>query len=89
MKGSEMIEAVKSVNKNIDLILHSHGNRLVFREVVDGISMMSVRSADDEVIITVPYDKIEEDEKGHVMLMFNDTVRGIMDPKGVNKVWGL
>lgn len=89
MKGDEMIEAVSKVGRDTDLVLHSYGSRLVFKEVIDGISMMSVRSKDDETIVMIPYDKIEEDDKGHVMLMFNDTIRGIMDPKGVNKIWGL
>ena len=84
-----MIKAVNEVRSGNDLALYSHGNKLVFKEIVNGISMMSVQSMDYETIIMIPYDKVEADDHGNVMLMFNDAIRGIMDPKGVNKIWGL
>ena len=89
MDSEEMIIAVNSVKPGEDLALHSHGNKLIFKEIVNGISMMSVQSQSNETIVMIPYDKAECDDHGNVMLMFNDAIRGIIDPKGVNKIWGL
>lgn len=89
MDSEEMITAVNDVKSGKDLALYSYGNKLIFKEIVNGISMMSVQSQNNETVVMIPYDKAEEDDHGNVMLMFNDTIRGIMNPKGVNKIWGL
>ena len=89
MEGHEIIEAVKNINQSNELVLHSHGSKLVFKNVINGISIMSVRSKEDETIVMIPYDKVEEDDMGNVTLCFDDRIRGIMDPRGVNKIWGL
>jgi hypothetical protein len=89
MNSEEMITAVNSVKSGNDLAFYSHGNKLIFKEIANGISMLSIQSQSNETIIMVPYDKAEEDGHGNVMLTFNDTIRGIMNPKGVNKIWGL
>ena len=89
MNSEEMITAVNSVKSGNDLALHSHGTKLIFKEIMNGISMMSVQTQNNESIVMIPYDRAEADDHGNVMLMFNDAIRGIMDPKGVSKIWGL
>ena len=89
MESHEIIEAVQNMDQSNDLVLHSHGSKLVFKNVIDGISIMSVRSKDNETIVMIPYDKIEEDGTGNITLNFDNRIRGIIDPRGVSKVWGL
>lgn len=89
MNSEEMVMAVNSVKSSNDLALHCHGNKLIFKELINGVLMMSVQTQNNESIVMIPYDRAESDDHGNVMLMFNDAIRGIIDPKGVSKIWGL
>ena len=65
------------------------GVKLVCRRINSEICMLQVRNNKDDLILSVPYDDIEDLNSKDLLLTYNGCVRATLDVTKVVKQWGL
>ena len=88
MKVNNFIDNVSKTDEGNKVSLDGNGIGLEFNKIATDLMMMNVVSNDGSIIISVPYDKIENNTN-NAILSYNDCVRAIVNTDKVRNLWGI
>lgn len=88
MKLDEFKDTISKTDEGRKVSLDCCGIGLEFNKIATNMMMMNVVSREGTIVVSVPYDKVE-DNKTNAILSYNDCVRAIVNVDKVRNLWGI